>query len=275
MNMLQLCSELTSFPLSREFTDVEAVDDAIVSLLRSRLGGILYAFHSAEILTAAGPDEDNVYDYSLADGTNEMLRIKCDKPLNVEERAIMELLVPYLRVARLEARRLVNMGDERLRLEEQNLAYALTLEEHKRENITKRASLSVANGIRPYLDRMANELNMLATGNNTAVSDDERLAYMAELAEKISEYNTILERWIKMRHGELNLCIENFDVQELLEIIGKSSQAFAMKGVTLKVASDGAVVKADKALTLFMINTLADNAAKFTAPAKRRFQSYV
>ena len=116
------------------------------------------------------------------------------------------------------------------------------------------------------LDRMANELNMLATGNNTAVSDDERLAYMAELAEKISEYNTILERWIKMRHGELNLCIENFDVQELLEIIGKSSQAFAMKGVTLKVASDGAVVKADKALTLFMINTLADNAAKFTAP---------
>ena len=266
MNMLQLCSELTSFPLSREFTDVEAVDNAIVSLLRSRLGGILYAFHGAEILTAAGPDEDNVYDYSLVDGTNEMLRIKCDKPLNVEERAIMELLVPYLRVARLEARRLVNMGDERLRLEEQNLAYALTLEEHKRENITKRASLSVANGIRPYLDRMANELNMLATGNNTAVSDDERLAYMAELAEKISEYNTILERWIKMRHGELNLCIENFDVQELLEIIGKSSQAFAMKGVTLKVASDGAVVKADKALTLFMINTLADNAAKFTAP---------
>ena len=67
-----------------------------------------------------------------------------------------------------------------------------------------------------------------------------------------------------MRRGELNLTIENFALQELFDIIAKGEQAFAMKGLTLKILPTEAVVKADKALTLFMINTLADNAAKFT-----------
>ena len=264
MCMLHLCRELTAFPLSREFTDSEEVDAELVSMLRGSLCSILRSVYNVEILPTMESGSAYAYDYSLHGGAVERLYISSKIPLTAEERAIMELLMPYVRVARLEAMRLVEMGDERLRLEEQNLACALTLAEHKRENVAKRAALSVAKGIRPYLDRMANELNMLAVGNCAAVSDGERLSYMAELAEKIGEYNTILERWIKMRHGELNLCIENFDVQELLEIIGKSSKAFAMKGLKLNVSSDGAVVKADKALTLFMINTLADNAAKFT-----------
>ena len=37
-----------------------------------------------------------------------------------------------------------------------------------------------------------------------------------------------------------------------------------MKGVELNVESTEAVVKADRVLTLFMLNTLADNARKFT-----------
>ena len=43
-----------------------------------------------------------------------------------------------------------------------------------------------------------------------------------------------------------------------------SRKAFAMKGITLDVQATDAQVKADRVLTLFMLNTLADNARKFT-----------
>ena len=39
---------------------------------------------------------------------------------------------------------------------------------------------------------------------------------------------------------------------------------FRLKGITLDVEPTDAMVKADKTLTLFMVNTLADNARKFT-----------
>jgi hypothetical protein len=44
----------------------------------------------------------------------------------------------------------------------------------------------------------------------------------------------------------------------------KSKASFAMKEVTLHVQPTTAQVKADRVLTLFMLNTLADNARKFT-----------
>ena len=42
---------------------------------------------------------------------------------------------------------------------------------------------------------------------------------------------------------------------------------FHMKGIDLRVEDTKAVVKADRVLTLFMVNTLADNARKFTEKA--------
>ena len=44
----------------------------------------------------------------------------------------------------------------------------------------------------------------------------------------------------------------------------KAQPLYAADGLTLDVQSTDAVIKADKALTLFMINTLMDNARKFT-----------
>ena len=67
-----------------------------------------------------------------------------------------------------------------------------------------------------------------------------------------------------MRRGDFSLHIENFTLAELFEIIKQGAQTFELKGIEFDVKSSYAVVKADKALTLFMINTLADNASKFT-----------
>ena len=68
-----------------------------------------------------------------------------------------------------------------------------------------------------------------------------------------------------MRRGELSIQVESFCLTELFDIINKSSASFERKGVRLIVEPTNDIVKADKALTLFMINTLSDNARKFTA----------
>ena len=62
----------------------------------------------------------------------------------------------------------------------------------------------------------------------------------------------------------LNLRIESFSLQQLFDIVEKGKTSFQMKGIRLVVKPTGAVLKADRALTLFMIKTIADNARKFT-----------
>ena len=62
----------------------------------------------------------------------------------------------------------------------------------------------------------------------------------------------------------LNLRIESFSLQQLFDIVEKGKTSFQMKGIRLVVKPTDAVLKADRALTLFMINTIADNARKFT-----------
>ena len=265
MGLLKLCRELATFPVNHEFSDEGDVNKTLTSLLHKSFTNIICDVESVSIFIDEYPVEAG--DFLLRttiDGKREYLRVVSSGVFGDEQRTSIELLLPYIRVAKSEAERLVNMGDERTRLEELNLSYALNLARHKRENVLKRASLSVAKGIKPYMDRLANELRMLALNDNSGVTAVERLTYVAELTDKIEEYNVILERWIKLRRGELNLTIENFALQELFDIIAKSEQAFAMKGLALNVVSSNAIVKADKALTLFMINTLIDNAAKFT-----------
>ena len=58
--------------------------------------------------------------------------------------------------------------------------------------------------------------------------------------------------------------IESFSLQPLFDVLYKGRTSFQMKGVELNVEPTEAVVKADRVLTLFMLNTLADNARKFT-----------
>ncbi len=92
----------------------------------------------------------------------------------------------------------------------------------------------------------------------------ERFAYISELTDKINQYNEVLTQWIQMRQGALNLRIESFSLQPLFDIVNKGKLGFQMKDIQLVIEPTDAVVKADKTLTLFMINTIADNARKFT-----------
>ena len=145
----------------------------------------------------------------------------------------------------------------------------LRIQTDKRLNMDNRAKITLVNSQLPLIDRMINELARLkadsvGADSNRALSRNERLTYIAELVEQINAVNAVLTDWIKLRQGQLSLKIESFAVQEVLDIVARSTTAFRLKGVELHVDDSTAVVKADKTLTLFMLNTMADNARKYT-----------
>ena len=141
-------------------------------------------------------------------------------------------------------------------------ASKLRLEDNERRHLEQRAKISLVNGITPFIDRIIHEINRLDTLDES--SKQESLGYIRELTDQINDYNDILTQWIQLRQGELNLKIESFPLQPLFDLMSHSRKAFAMKGVTLNLQPTDAQVKADRVLTLFMLNTLADNARKFT-----------
>ena len=142
-------------------------------------------------------------------------------------------------------------------LEEKNdqvAAARLRVEKNERRHLEQRAKVSLATSILPLIDRI------LYTVNHRPVDEE----YICELTDNINEQNELLTQWIQLRQGELNLHIESFALQPLFDIVGRGKASFQMKDLTLEVSPTEATVKADRVLTLFMLNTLADNARKFT-----------
>ena len=147
----------------------------------------------------------------------------------------------------------------------------LRVNNNERRHLEQRAKVSLIMSITPLIDRILHEVKYL---DNLEQLDNlehlenqeytERLDYIRELTDNINLQNDLLTRWIQLRQGELSLHIESFRLQDLFDIIARSKTSFSMKGVDLQVEPVDAIVKADRVLTLFMINTLADNARKFT-----------
>lgn len=143
---------------------------------------------------------------------------------------------------------------------EQLAAQLLRVENSERRNLEQRAIVSLVNSITPFIDRMIHEVQRGEKANTD---------YIVELIDQINDYNDILTYWIQLRQGELSLHIESFALQPLFNIVGKGKSSFQRKGVELDVHPTTSVVKADPVLTLFMLNTLADNARKFTPQGGR------
>ena len=72
-----------------------------------------------------------------------------------------------------------------------------------------------------------------------------------------------------MNRGELNLHIESFELQKVFDIVSKSRMEYRLRGIDFVIKPTTSVVKADRVLTLFMINTMAENARRFTPPGGR------
>ncbi len=122
--------------------------------------------------------------------------------------------------------------------------------EEVRAAVEQRARTAIINGLLPLIDRMRIAI------------DKGNLDYAAELAEEIEAQNEMLTRWIKLRQGAIQPRIETFPLQSVLDVIGKNIQVLRTQGITLDIPQTKTSVKADHTLTLFIINTLVDNARK-------------
>lgn len=186
--------------------------------------------------------------------------------LGKDEQALVRVITPYIAWALDNGMTFMMLGEERNRLEKQKYVYEQHIAENKRQNLIKKSCLAIVNGINPYIDRIINEVHKLT--EKRFIENDrikrEKYQYIDELVTTINEYNDILALWIKMKQGSLSLNIENFVLEDLFILIGKGRKAFEMKKQKLEIEHTQAIVKADKALTLFMINTLAENARKYT-----------
>lgn len=183
-----------------------------------------------------------------------------------DEQAMAQVIDPYIQWALDNGMTSVSLGEEQRRLEKQRYIHEQHIAGNKRQNLIKKACLSIVNGIHPYIDRILNEVHKLV--HMGYIHDEaikrEKYLYIDELVTTINEYNDILALWIKMKQGTLSLNIETFELNGLFELLRKGSRAFEMKQLDLEVEPTDVCVKADKALTLFMINTLAENARKYT-----------
>lgn len=133
--------------------------------------------------------------------------------------------------------------------------------QQQQRHIFGRTKLSVVYAIIPYLDRVISEVKKLDEMGEIA---SEHLSYIQELCSGMMGINDRLTNWIQMQQGRLNLQVSRFSLSEVLNVISMQQYAFAQKHLTLEVPETELQVKADKPLTLFMVNTLVDNARKFT-----------
>lgn len=176
--------------------------------------------------------------------------------INLSAIAVLVLIVVtvfWILIGRLKrlTRRQEREAEESLQLAiDETSARELQLAREKLSNIERRAKVSLAENAVPYINRMLHTQDM---------------EYVAELSAEILRINDILTEWIQVKQGKVAMNITTFPLQPLLDTIAKNRSTYQQKGINFEVASsEGIYVKADRALTLFMINTLCDNARKFT-----------
>lgn len=182
-----------------------------------------------------------------------------------KERYIEKLLAPLKAWEQANEHENAKLDDEYDTVCEQLEANDLQLAKYKRLNIENKAKIFIVNNVVPYIDRIICEAKRLEQAEEQPKIRQERLTYIAELADRINEYNNVLTHWIRIQQGSLSLKIESFNLKDVFEIVAKSGMAFQLKGVKLDVKPLDVYVKADKILTVFMLNTIADNARKFTS----------
>jgi len=173
-------------------------------------------------------------------------------------------MAPYLKAALRNADELVGQADRLKQAEKQHYLYRMHAETNKRENLVRKTCCQVVAECLPYIDRMRSEIRHLSGLKPGSPQYEQSMQYVRELAERINQYNDLLSQWIRIRQGVVTLNVESFPIQGVFDIVNKSGRSFSQKGVELDIVESDAVVRADRVLTLFMINTLADNARKFT-----------
>ena len=267
---LEISKQITA-SVSSDAEEVEDVIDAVMASVKEKIKNLVGASDMEIIPIEDGviPTLEGGLSFVLKDSEGQAIglwKIEMEAEVRKEDKALLEVIVPYLSWTLENGLAMIGLGEERRRLEKEQYVHEQHLIENKRQNLVKKACLFIVTGITPYIDRVVNEVHKLVSFNYLANKEvkESKYQYIGELITRINEYNDILALWIKMRQGSLSLNVENFALNPLLEVLQKGRRNFEAKQQTFTVESTDAWVKADKALTLFMMNTLAENARKYT-----------
>ena len=269
---LDICRCVTaSVPSDAE--DMADVVEAMAHVLRQKVLPLVGAAHTEIRLLEEGEEAPETKDGMLLLNASQghplgVWNLDTQTPLSKEDKMLLEVIAPYLSWTLENGLAMISLGDERRRLEQEQYVHERHLVENKRQNLLKRACLFIVTSITPYIDRVVNEVHKLTSLDYLSDKDikESKYGYIGELIDRINEYNDILALWIKMRRGAVSLNIENFELNPLFEVLQKGRRNFEAKAQAFVVNRADVCVKADKALTLFMLNTLAENARKYTQP---------
>ena len=154
-------------------------------------------------------------------------------------------------------------------MREQILILQNQYEHYLEKNIEQRAKVSLASSVAPLINRMLREVKVLFIRTETPELRNDHYEYIVQLASSIEQTNERLTDWVKLKQGEIVLRIESFALQTLFDTLRSSDIEYKLNGITLSVLPTESTVKADKVLTLFMINTIAENARRFTPSGGR------
>lgn len=178
--------------------------------------------------------------------------------------AVVSTVSPFLEQAYSSLNMLVSQADSLEQASKQHYLYLMHRAKCKRENLDRRACCQVLAQCLPWIDRMKERIERLQDMDPGSPEYESCMEYVRELAAMTIRFNDVLARWIEIRKGAVSLNVSSFPIQDVLDIVAGGASAFRIKGVELEVSPSAAVVRADRVLTLFMINTLADNARKYT-----------
>lgn len=225
-----------------------------LSLTYSALGNNHLAQHNRKIFLSLL--ESMRQDLGEEDRAEELQLYSNRLYINISVIVVLILIVIVVfwelsRKVKRHSRRRQRDSEEALQLlRDETCAREMELAREKLTNIERRAKVSLAENVVPYINRMLHTQDM---------------EYVAELSAEILRINDILTDWIQVKRGKVAMNISTFALKPLLDTIAKNKSTYNQKGLTLRISPVSDVnVKADRALTLFMINTLCDNARKFT-----------
>ncbi len=247
---LEICRKITA-SIPNDVTNEKEIPDSIIKAIQPDLEQLF------------GPCQP------IINLENKSLQLNPLEKLNKERRTLLKVMSPYITWSIDNGSAFVWLREALQEIDVEYNIHRQRLVQNKRENTMKKACFAIVTGITPYLDRIINEIHKLrhATYAEKQEVRQAKYQYIGELANKINEYNDILALWIKMKQGKLSFHIKSFSLNELFKMLNKKQKTFEAKGQTFLVElmdSQDAQVKGDEALTMFMLNTLTENARKFT-----------
>lgn len=163
---------------------------------------------------------------------------------------LLGVLVFVLFLLRRKRLGMILNSEESAELEEEYQMLNLQYTDAIRASINQRARISFVTDMLPLIERLNN------------ATKKKQWEYSYELINKIIERNDKLTQWVKLQQGKVSPKISIFNLNTLFELLRQRKENLKKKNIDLEVPDTEVSVKADPILTMFILNTLVDNAEK-------------